>query len=284
QYGHSSQLLGARFVRGIIRAITQTPDGYLWLGTDLGVFRFDGVRAVAWTPPLGARLPSGLVTALVAGRDGALWIGTSQGLVSWNGGRLTHHTALSNMHITALLEDRSGTIWAGTTATGPAKLCALQTANAKCVGEDGTLGEFVWSLAEDRAGNVWVGARTGLWRWAPGPPSRYMSEPIVSSRILLTPTSGVAGVTVVLSGRVRDIGPEGRSGEAVRGLPSTSSVRILFRDHEGALWVGTSAHGVARVYDGKVSVFTHVNGLSGNQVNAFFEDREGTIWIATADG
>ncbi|HEX2454679.1 MAG TPA: two-component regulator propeller domain-containing protein [Vicinamibacterales bacterium] len=284
QYGHSSQLLGAGFVRGIIRAITQTPDGYLWLGTDLGVFRFDGVRAVAWTPPLGDRLPSSLVTALVAGRDGTLWIGTSQGLVSWNGGRLTHHTALSNMHITALLEDRSGTIWAGTTATGPAKLCAFQIANAKCFGEDGTLGEFVWSLAEDRAGNVWVGARTGLWRWAPGPPSRYTSEPIVSSRILLTPTSGVAGVTVVLSGRVRDIGPEGRSGEAVRGLPSTSSVRILFRDHEGALWIGTSAHGVARVYDGKVSVFTHVNGLSGNQVNAFFEDREGTMWIATADG
>ena len=277
-------LLRAGFVRGIIRAITQTPDGYLWLGTDLGMFRFDGVRAIAWTPPLGHQLPSVLVTALVAGRDGTLWIGTSQGLVSWNAGRLTHHTALSNMHITALLEDRSGTIWAGTTATGPAKLCAFQTANAKCFGEDGTLGEFVWSLAEDRAGNVWVGARTGLWRWAPGPPSRYTSEPIVSSRILLTPTSGVAGVTVVLSGRVRDIGPEGRSGEAVRGLPSTSSVRILFRDHEGALWIGASAHGVARVYDGKVSVFTHVNGLSGNQVNAFFEDREGTIWIAMADG
>jgi Two component regulator propeller len=133
QYGHSSQLLGAGFVRGIIRAITQTPDGYLWLGTDLGVFRFDGVRAVAWTPPLGHRLPSSLVTALVAGRDGTLWIGTSQGLVSWNGGRSTHHTALSNMHITALLEDRSGTIWAGTTATGPAKLCAFQIANAKCL-------------------------------------------------------------------------------------------------------------------------------------------------------
>src|SRR4029453_11210513 len=284
QYGHSSQLLGAGFVRGIIRAITQTPDGYLWLGTDLGVFRFDGVRAVAWTPPLGDRLPSSLVTALVAGRDGTLWIGTSQGLVSWNGGGATHHTPLSKMHITAPLEDRGGGISGGTTATGPAKLCAFQLANAKCFGEDGTLGEFVWSLAEDRAGNVWVGARTGLWRWAPGPPSRYTSELIVSSRILLTPASGVAGVSVVLSGRVRDIGPEGRSGEAVLGLPSTSSVRILFRDHEGALWIGTSAHGVARVYDGKVSVFTHVNGLSGNQVNAFFEDREGTMWIATADG
>ena len=64
QYGHSAQLLGAGFVRGIIRAITQTPDGYLWLGTDQGVFRFDGVRAVAWTPPPGHRLPSTLGPAL----------------------------------------------------------------------------------------------------------------------------------------------------------------------------------------------------------------------------
>ncbi|HEX2455883.1 MAG TPA: two-component regulator propeller domain-containing protein [Vicinamibacterales bacterium] len=283
QYGHSPRLLGDGFIKGIIRAITQTPDGYLWLGTDLGVFRFDGVRAVAWTPPRGDRLPSALVTALVAGRDGTLWIGKSQGLVSWNNGQLTHHAALSNMQITALLEDRSGTIWAGTTATGPAKLCAFATATATCFGGDGTLGEFVWSLAEDRAGNVWVGARTGLWRWAPGPPSRYTSEPIVPN-IRLTRASGTAAVTVVISDRVRDIGPDGRSSEAIRGLPSRISATTLFRDRDGALWIGTKAHGVARVYDGKVSVFTHVNGLSGDQVNAFFEDREGTMWIATADG
>jgi signal transduction histidine kinase/ligand-binding sensor domain-containing protein len=283
QYGHSSRLLGDTFVRGIIRAIAQTPDGYLWLGTDLGLFRFDGVRAAAWTPPRGDRLPSALVTALVAGRDGTLWIGTSQGLVSWNNGQLTHHAALSNMQITALLEDRSGTIWAGTTATGPAKLCAFATATATCFGEDGRLGEFVWSLAEDRAGNVWVAARTGLWRWAPGPPSRYTSEPMVPY-IRLTRASGTAAVTVVVSDRVRDVGPDGRSSEAIRGLPSTISVTTLFRDRDGALWIGTKAHGVARVYDGKLTVFTHVNGLSGDQVNAFFEDREGTLWIATADG
>ena len=147
--------------------------------------------------------------------------------MSWNSGQLTHHAALSNMRITALLEDRSGTIWAGTTATGPAKLCTFRTAEARCFGEDGTLGEFVWSLAEDRAGNVWVGARTGLWRWAPGPPSRYTSEPIVSN-IWLTSASGAAGVTVVLSGRARDIGPEGRSSEPIRGLPSTISLSQAF--------------------------------------------------------
>src|SRR4029453_9287487 len=100
QYGHSSQLLGAGFVRGIIRAITQTPDGDLWWGTALGVVRFDGVRAAWWAPPLGHRLPSSLVTALVAGRDGPLWIGTSQGLVSWNGGGAAHHPPLAEQQHT----------------------------------------------------------------------------------------------------------------------------------------------------------------------------------------
>ena len=82
-----------------------------------------------WTPPRGQQLPSVLVTALAAGRDGTLWIGTSQGLVSWNAGRLTHHTALSNMHITALLEDRSGTIWAGHHRDRPGE--ALRVSNGK---------------------------------------------------------------------------------------------------------------------------------------------------------
>jgi ligand-binding sensor domain-containing protein len=46
------------FVKGAINAIAQTPDGYLWLGTEFGLIRFDGVRPVTWQPPAGQRLPS----------------------------------------------------------------------------------------------------------------------------------------------------------------------------------------------------------------------------------
>src|SRR5271170_7731713 len=62
-----------------IRAITQTSDGYLWVGTDEGLARFDGYDFVTFTKDDGS-LPSTTITALAAGKDGTLWIGTPNGL------------------------------------------------------------------------------------------------------------------------------------------------------------------------------------------------------------
>jgi hypothetical protein len=79
------------FARGAIIALAQTPDGYLWLGTESGLVRFDGVRAVPWQPPEAQRLPSNIVTSLFTSRDGTLWIGTDQGLASWKGEQLNRY-------------------------------------------------------------------------------------------------------------------------------------------------------------------------------------------------
>jgi ligand-binding sensor domain-containing protein len=65
------------FARGFIYAIAQTPDGYLWVGTEFGLLRFDGVRPpLPWRPPAGEQLPGAVVQNLLVTRDGALWIGT----------------------------------------------------------------------------------------------------------------------------------------------------------------------------------------------------------------
>jgi signal transduction histidine kinase/ligand-binding sensor domain-containing protein len=286
QYGHTSWLLRDGFVNGAIRAMTQSSDGYLWLGTDAGVFRFDGVRAVSWTPAPGQRLPNTIVNALVAGRDGTLWIGTFEGLVSWNNGQLTRYAGLANVQITSIVEARDGTIWVGTSSASAnvvAKLCAFRDGHQDCVGEDGQFGDIVWSLAEDRAGSLWVTARTGVWRVTAGLLSRYTSER-ATTRFRAAEAADTAGVTVAYAGRVRDIAPGGRASHSVRQLRAGSEITSLFRDRDGGLWVGTDAHGVARAYGDEVSVFTNVNGLSGDQVNAIFQDREGTIWVATSDG
>jgi signal transduction histidine kinase/ligand-binding sensor domain-containing protein len=284
QYGHSSWLARTGFVKGTIRALAQTSDGYLWLGSDVGLARFDGVRMVPWTPPSGQRLPSTIVNALLAARDGTLWIGTFRGLVSWRNGQLTHYAELADQQITDLLEDRTGAVWAGSSAGPAARLCAFRSGTPTCFGEDGTFGDIVWSLTEDGAGTMWVLARTGLWRWTPGGPSRYGAERFEAYFQSLTRASGPNGVTHAHAGRVREIVPGVRSGEPLRGLPSAINVTDVFRDRDGALWVGTDAHGVLRVYDGRVSVFTSVNGLSSDHVTELFEDREGTMWVATADG
>jgi ligand-binding sensor domain-containing protein len=57
QYAHTSWKVRDGFFKGIINSIAQTPDGYLWLGTDFGLLRFDGIRAVPWQPPAGEHLP-----------------------------------------------------------------------------------------------------------------------------------------------------------------------------------------------------------------------------------
>src|SRR5271157_2042363 len=88
QYAHTAWTARDGFSVGAIFAMAQTPDGYLWLGSEFGLYRFDGVHALPWQPPAGQRLPDKPYSLLVT-RDGTLWIGTFAGLVSWNGSKLT---------------------------------------------------------------------------------------------------------------------------------------------------------------------------------------------------
>ena len=105
QYAHTAWRVREGFTKGPINAIAQTLDGYLWLGTDVGLFRFDGTRNVAWQPPADQTLPSTTILSLLATRDGALWIGTPKGLSCWKGGRLTHYPELAGKRVNTLIED-----------------------------------------------------------------------------------------------------------------------------------------------------------------------------------
>src|SRR6202171_893775 len=94
QYAHTAWAVREGFFKSTITSIAQTPDGYLWLGTEFGLLRFDGVRSVPWQPPAGEHLPGGSIRSLLAARDGRLWIGTTEGLASWKDGKLTHYPEL----------------------------------------------------------------------------------------------------------------------------------------------------------------------------------------------
>src|ERR1700720_349401 len=122
QYAHTAWKIRDGFAKGSIISIAQTPDGYLWLGTAFGLYRFDGVRNVLWQPPPDQHLPSSTITRLVAARDGTLWIGTWSGLASWKNGRLTEYAELGKLSIFALVEDDEGSIWVGTPGPPEGKL------------------------------------------------------------------------------------------------------------------------------------------------------------------
>src|SRR4029077_3394271 len=108
QYAHTAWKIRDGFAKGSILSIAQTPDGYLWLGTEFGLTRFDGVRNVPWQPPRDQHLPSDTVLNLLVSRDGTLWIGTLKGLTSWKDGKLTQYSGFAGQAIAALLEDRDG--------------------------------------------------------------------------------------------------------------------------------------------------------------------------------
>jgi ligand-binding sensor domain-containing protein len=87
QYAHTAWKIRDGFFKGSVKSIAQTPDGLLWLGTEFGLLRFDGVRPIVFQPP-GQPLPSEDVWSLNGGRDGTLWIGTANGLAAWSDGKL----------------------------------------------------------------------------------------------------------------------------------------------------------------------------------------------------
>ncbi len=282
QYAHSAWFFRNGFLNGAVYAITQTPDGYLWLGTQSGVVRFDGARAVPLALPPGQQLPSTAVTSLLAAHDGTLWIGTFDGLASWKNGRLTIYPALAQRSVIALFEDRDGTMWAGGFGGPAGELCAIRGGRTTCFGEDGRFGAVVTSLYEDSHGNLWAAAATGLWRWNPGPPARFPSARIPSFQAF-TQGDGDSGVIVALDS-VRQIVGGKLIDYPLPGAPLPLTAAHLLRDRDGGLWIGTNAHGLVHSYQGKTSVFAHSDGLSGDRVIALFEDHEGTIWVATSDG
>jgi signal transduction histidine kinase/streptogramin lyase len=276
QYAHTSWKISDGLYKGTIHTIAQTPDGYLWLGTEFGLLRFDGVRMVPWQPPASEHLPNGPIRSLLTSRDGRLWIGTYGGLASWKDGKLTQYPALTGQLIPTLFEDREGRIWVGTEAIPSARLSTISSGSVQCYGEDGRLGHSVISLYQDSRGNVWVGVETGLWRWYPGPPKFYpMPEPVLAltqgdNGALLISMRG--GIRQFLSGKVKEY-----------PLPGRWLLDRLLIDRDGARWV-VMQYGLLHLHQGRIDVFAQSDGLSGPNISALFEDREGNVWVATTAG
>lgn len=285
QYAHTAWTLRDNKFTAYPRTIAQTSDGFLWLGSEFGLVRFDGVLFTPWTPPEGPRLPDKSVVRLLASRDGALWIGTRRGIARWSNGALTRYEALDGHYVAALLEDRDGVVWVGTSGgfEGSARLCAIARGTARCDGAGGRLGRFVSALHEDREGRVWVGAATGLWRWKPGAAQRY-AVPGPSPEVLSV-TSGAGGTLVVATNRgLRQLAGERLAPYAPQPPGRALKPTVLFRDRDDNLWIGTQDQGVLHAHQGKLDWLTRADGLSADFVVDLIEDREGSLWVATLNG
>ncbi len=280
QYAHTSWTVRDGFFKGSIHTISQTPDGYLWLGTEFGLLRFDGILSVPWQPPAHQQLPGQYVSKLLTSRDGTLWIGTREGLASWKDGKLTPYPALGGLEVVALLEDREGTVWVGTYARPAALLCSIRGAEVQCSGQDGSFGVGVRSLYEVD-GYLWAGTSTGLWRWKPGPPKRYALQPDAANAMV---RSDNGNLLVAWRGDVEQLVNGTLGPYPIPGVTGELNPRYFLRDGSGGLWIGTANHGLFLVHQGRAERFERSDGLTGNDVTAIYEDREGTIWVTTNGG
>jgi signal transduction histidine kinase/ligand-binding sensor domain-containing protein len=285
QYAHTAWKVRDGFTKGGIFAMAQGPDGYLWLATEFGLVRFDGVRAVPWQPPVGQRLPSNFITSLLFARDGTLWIGTHGGLASWKDGKITTYPQMAGQTGKVLFQDRAGTIWVGGyRPPAGAKLCSIQGVRMNCYGGDGKLGGGIFGLYEDALQNLWVGTNTGFWRWKPGPPKFFPATSDAYGIRGFADDDDGHGLLVSVEGGIRRLIHDGFETRPLPFQKLSASVSQIFRDRDGSLWVTTFTHGLVHVHQGRLDTFSLSDGLSGDDVFSILEDREGNVWVGTVSG
>jgi len=287
QYAHSTWKFDDGFpVTPPITAIAQTPDGYIWLGSHVGLWRFDGVNTIPWPKPAGRPLRDNWINSLHAARDGTLWIGTRTGLVSWRDDQLREYPALDGQDVLALLVDREGTVWAGTEskATSTGRLCAIRGTTVNCYGEDGSLGARIYCLLEDGNGRLWFTSSTGIWNWRAGNPKHYpLLDPVWGYYQSLTSRTDGGLLASTPDGLREFAGDDVRAVPLPVGLPQANPPRVL-TDSQGALWLGTFNSGLRYIHSGKEEPYRTSDGLTSDHITRLFEDSESSLWVGTVNG
>jgi signal transduction histidine kinase/ligand-binding sensor domain-containing protein/ActR/RegA family two-component response regulator len=272
-----------------VRAITQTTDGYLWLGTEEGFVRFDGVRFTVFDRRNAKDLKDKVIRELFAGRDGSLWIGTvSGGLSHLKDGQLTTYTTDQGLlpgGVVSIVEGNDGSLWIGVYGGGINRLKGgtLSSYTAK----DGLASNNVDCVLMDRGGDLWIGTDDrGLDRLHDGRFTHYgKKEGLPNGPIAALREDRESNLWVAIDGGGLSRFKDGRfTTFTTRHGLSSNSVLCILEDREGSIWLGTDDGGVTRMRDGSFSSMTTRHGLTSGVVRALYEDREGSIWIGTDGG
>jgi len=112
QYAHKAWQIGDAGLLGTPQGIAQTQDGYIWVSTSDGLFRFDGVRFVRWMPQPGESLPSNSLWYLFGSSDGSLYVGTDRGLARITAGHVYDYPDPLRWP-GPFVEDAKGNVWIG---------------------------------------------------------------------------------------------------------------------------------------------------------------------------
>jgi ligand-binding sensor domain-containing protein/signal transduction histidine kinase len=254
-YGRQAWGMENGLPQNTVQALAQTKDGFVWLGTDVGLVRFDGNGFQVFDKNTSPALPGNDVRCLLTTTDGALWIGTSEGLARWKDGAVTTFTekdGLPGNGIRGFGQDHDGTLWVWT-----------NEAQARLAGD-----RFIAHSNVDAGGGVTHSAALDLEMGVSVHESLPDGQIATVGKTELEITRGIHGIERFA---------------VDHGLPG-GRIQALLADREGALWIGTN-RGLVRWAASKMQVLPVTDPLAKASVLALMEDREGNIWAGTeADG
>ena len=270
-----------------VTCLLQTRDGYLWVGTEDGLARFDGVRFVSFGLKDGLR--STRIHALHEDQEGTLWIGAIAGGVSrLRNGKieaLGEKSGQRSLNIRQIADDPSGRVWAAGSG-----LAYWENGRFIPVAMPKELqSTSINQLTRCRSGLFWLAAYgAGLWRFD-GTNFSQVTGPDVPEEITGTCHriwEDHAGRLWVCAGANKLFCHE-TSGWRLFSIPLDTSLpllRSLAEEPNGTIWAGSIRNGLYYVEAGQLNRITTADGLSENGVESLLVDREGNIWVGTIGG
>ncbi|HEX4231602.1 MAG TPA: two-component regulator propeller domain-containing protein [Bryobacteraceae bacterium] len=285
QYIHDTWDSANGLPQNSVLCLEQTPDGYLWFGTEEGLVRFDGVQFTVFTKTNTPGLQNNEISVLLADHEN-LWIGThGGGLTRLHDGIFTNYNSKNSSlpdTILCLFKDRAGVLWIGTDGGGLFRLAngRIRSLTKK----DGLGDDSVFSVAAGSDGVLWIGTHAGITLLADGRLIPYTGVNGLypqDVRCLRKDQAGYmwAGTN---SGGLFRLGKYDLKHFTTKDGLSSNTILSLFEDRAGSLWIGTGGGGLDRYAHAAFSSYTSADGLLGDDVWDVFEDREGSVWAGSA--
>ena len=285
-----------------VTGVLQDRQGYIWVGTQAGLNRFDGYRVTTFNndPADPDSLLDNYVQALYEDPAGQLWIGSKGGLDRYDPvlrGFIHQPIKAGTLSVTNISGDGKNGLWL-TTSEGlqhvdltSGKVRTLRHAPAD---PDSITDDRVNAIARDRSGNLWIGTASGLEMLPPGADKFWHLTPqagATQSHNNITALS-IGPDGVVWAGAMAGLQAWRAEGGTARRVPAAASaafgdgrVNALLHDSDGTLWVGTHEDGLKRHDPGSTGFHSYRwdslnrHGIGDNQITALYQDRSGTLWV-----
>ena len=258
--------------------LAQDADGFLWLGTENGLLRYESGQCTRWTRADG--LPSDYVDHLVPIQGGGLWVSTVRGLVRFQGGRLEaahFETSTATPVLHAMAADASGHLWA---ATNQGLFVQAQDLDFRL--HPRSPGGQLLTVISGRMGSMYVGSDHGLFRFlADGSVESWDArQGLPQTGVTLVQEDGAGRLWACTKQTLVMKEPgAAKFTDQSRLLPARITPNgVFFRDADGSLWLPTLMGGV-HLQDAKALRLDASSGLPMRWVRSVFRDREGGLWI-----